>query len=109
MRLWCYCWAICRCCGRCGACRCRCPTILKEWPAVDVLIPTLNEPLSVVRFTALAAMNIDWPAEKLNVYILDDGRREEFRAFAEEAGIGIHDARRQCMPRRATSTMRWSS
>jgi len=33
-------------------------------------------------------MNIDWPAEKLNVYILDDGRREEFRAFAEEAGIG---------------------
>jgi cellulose synthase (UDP-forming) len=42
----------------------------------------------VVRFTALAAMNIDWPAEKLNVYILDDGRREEFRTFAEEAGIG---------------------
>jgi cellulose synthase (UDP-forming) len=39
-------------------------------------------------YTALAAMNIDWPADKLNVYILDDGKREEFRAFAEEAGIG---------------------
>ena len=64
------------------------PDDLKEWPAVDVLIPTFNEPLSMVRFTALAAMNIDWPAEKLHVYILDDGRREEFRAFAEEAGIG---------------------
>jgi cellulose synthase (UDP-forming) len=60
----------------------------EDWPAVDLLIPTYDEPLSVVRFTALAAMNIDWPAEKLNVYILDDGRREEFRAFAEEAGIG---------------------
>ena len=60
----------------------------EEWPAVDLLIPTYNEPLSVVRFTALAAMNIDWPADKLNVYLLDDGRREEFRAFAEEAGIG---------------------
>jgi cellulose synthase (UDP-forming) len=59
-----------------------------EWPAVDLLIPTYNEPLSVVRFTALAAMNIDWPADKLNVYILDDGKREEFRRFAEEAGIG---------------------
>jgi cellulose synthase (UDP-forming) len=59
-----------------------------NWPAVDLIIPTYNEPLSVVRFTALAAMNIDWPAEKLNVYILDDGKREEFRAFAEEAGIG---------------------
>jgi len=58
------------------------------WPEVDLLIPTYNEPLSVVRYTALAAMNIDWPADKLNVYILDDGKREEFRAFAEEAGIG---------------------
>ena len=60
----------------------------ESWPSVDLLIPTYNEPLSVVRYTALAAMNIDWPAEKLNVYILDDGKRSEFRAFAEEAGIG---------------------
>jgi cellulose synthase (UDP-forming) len=58
------------------------------WPAVDLLIPTYNEPLSVVKYTALAAMNIDWPSNKLNVYILDDGRREEFRRFAQEAGIG---------------------
>ena len=60
----------------------------EQWPAVDLLIPTYNEPLSVVNYTALAAMNIDWPADKLNVYILDDGKREEFRNFAEEAGIG---------------------
>jgi len=60
----------------------------ENWPAVDLLIPTYNEPLSVVRYTALAAMNIDWPADKLNVYILDDGKREEFRKFAEDAGIG---------------------
>ncbi len=59
-----------------------------NWPAVDLLIPTYNEPLSVVKFTALAAMNIDWPADKLNVYILDDGKREEFRRFAEDAGVG---------------------
>lgn len=59
-----------------------------DWPAVDVLIPTLNEPLEVVRFTALAALNMDWPAEKLNVFILDDGHREAFREFAEEAGVG---------------------
>ena len=59
-----------------------------DWPAVDLLIPSYNEPLNVVRYTALAAMNIDWPSDKLSVYILDDGKREEFRAFAEEAGIG---------------------
>jgi cellulose synthase (UDP-forming) len=64
------------------------PEDLTLWPAVDLLIPTYNEPLSVVKYTALASMNIDWPADKLNVYILDDGKREEFRRFAEEAGIG---------------------
>ncbi len=59
-----------------------------EWPHVDVLIPTYNEPLDVVRYTALGALNIDWPADKLHVYILDDGRRKEFEQFAFEAGCG---------------------
>ncbi|MFT4114261.1 UDP-forming cellulose synthase catalytic subunit [Silvibacterium sp.] len=59
-----------------------------DWPHVDLLIPSYNEPLNVVRYTALAALNIDWPADKLHVYILDDGKREEFRRFAEEAGVG---------------------
>ncbi len=59
-----------------------------DWPHVDVLIPTYNEPLDVVRYTALGAMNIDWPADKLHVYILDDGRRKEFADFAFEAGVG---------------------
>lgn len=59
-----------------------------QWPEVDLLITTYNEPLRVVKYTALAAMNIDWPEGKLNVYLLDDGRREEFREFAEQAGIG---------------------
>ena len=58
------------------------------WPHVDVLIPTYNEPLDLVRYTALAAINIDYPPAKLHVYILDDGTRETFRQFAEEAGIG---------------------
>jgi cellulose synthase (UDP-forming) len=59
-----------------------------EWPHVDVLIPTYNEPLALVRYTALAAINIDYPPDKLHVYILDDGSRENFRVFAEEAGVG---------------------
>jgi cellulose synthase (UDP-forming) len=59
-----------------------------EWPTVDVFIPTYNEPLSVVRYTVWAAMNLDWPAGLCKVYILDDGHREEFREFAAEAGCG---------------------
>lgn len=64
------------------------PTDRSQWPTVDVFIPTYNEPLEVVRATVLAARQMDWPAEKLAVYILDDGRRDSFRAFAEEAGVG---------------------
>jgi cellulose synthase (UDP-forming) len=59
-----------------------------DWPEIDLLIPTYNEPLNIVRYTVLASMNIDWPSDKLNIYILDDGKREEFRSFAEEAGVG---------------------
>ena len=59
-----------------------------EWPHIDVLVPTYNEPLEIVRYTALGALNIDWPTEKLHVYILDDGRRKEFEKFAFEAGLG---------------------
>jgi cellulose synthase (UDP-forming) len=64
------------------------PDIEEEWPHVDVLIPTYNEPLDVVRYTALGALNMDWPADKMHVYILDDGRRKEFEQFSFEAGIG---------------------
>ncbi|MBD9369513.1 UDP-forming cellulose synthase catalytic subunit [Xanthomonas sp. XNM01] len=57
------------------------------WPTVDVFIPTYNEPLSVVRTTVLAATVLDWPADKLNIYLLDDGRRDEFREFCEQVGV----------------------
>src|SRR5215472_12266687 len=58
------------------------------WPSVDVFIPTYNEPLSVVRATVLASLALDYPTEKLKVFILDDGRRDEFRDFAAAAGAG---------------------
>jgi len=58
-----------------------------HWPTVDIFIPTYNESLSVVRPTVLAALAMDWPHECLNVYLLDDGRRDEFRAFAKEVGV----------------------
>lgn len=58
-----------------------------EWPTVDVYIPSYNEPLSVVRPTVLAAMALDWPKDKLNVYVLDDGRRADFKAFCDEVGV----------------------
>ncbi|MFL6450089.1 MAG: UDP-forming cellulose synthase catalytic subunit [Bryobacteraceae bacterium] len=64
------------------------PQDISLWPSVDVFIPTYNEPLEVVRPTVLAAMGIDWPTDRINVYILDDGRRAEFQQFAGECGAG---------------------
>lgn len=45
----------------------------EEYPTVDVFIPTYNEPVEIVQTTALAAISMDYPVEKFNVYILDDG------------------------------------
>jgi cellulose synthase (UDP-forming) len=64
------------------------PEDVAEWPTVDLLIPTYNEPLSVVQNTVLGALSIDYPLDKLRIYLLDDGRREEFREFAEACGVG---------------------
>ena len=64
------------------------PDDRSTWPSVDVFIPTYNEPLSVVRPTTLAAIGLDWPKDKLNIYILDDGRRDEFKEFAQSVNVG---------------------
>jgi len=62
------------------------PDDRSRWPTVDVFIPTYSEPLEVVRPSVLAALALDWPAGKLRVWLLDDGRRAEFREFASEVG-----------------------
>lgn len=70
----------------------RSPTPLPEdinaWPTVDVYIPTYDESLQIVSSTVLGALSMDYPRDKMRVYLLDDGRRPEFAAFAEEAGCG---------------------
>lgn len=50
-----------------------------EWLSVDVYIPTYSEDVEIVRKTARAAMALDYPAHKKQVYILDDGASEALR------------------------------
>lgn len=64
------------------------PDDVEFWPTVDVYIPSYNEPMAVVRGTVLAALAMDWPPGKMRVWLLDDGRREEFRQFAADCGCG---------------------
>ncbi|MEX2177915.1 MAG: glycosyltransferase [Gemmatimonadaceae bacterium] len=52
---------------------------------VDVFITNFDEPLEVLRRTAIGARAIRYPHR---TYMLDDGKREDVRAMAEELGIG---------------------
>ncbi|WP_114395313.1 UDP-forming cellulose synthase catalytic subunit [Oleisolibacter albus] len=63
------------------------PADMAQWPHVDVFIPTYNESLDIVRNTVWAALDMDWPRDRLHVHLLDDGRRPELRAFADRFGI----------------------
>ena len=67
---------------------CPLPENRSLWPHVDVCIPSYNEPLELVRTTVLGVQSMDWPEEKLHVWILDDGDRDDFQAFAKETGVG---------------------
>lgn len=62
-------------------------TAVKAPPGLtaDVLIPCYDEPLEVIRRTAVGARNMRYPHK---TWILDDGKRDEVRAMAEEAGVG---------------------
>lgn len=44
------------------------------YPTVDIFIPTYNESIEeVVKVTVTAATRIDYPKDKIQIYILDDG------------------------------------
>jgi len=64
------------------------PEDMSLWPTVDIYIPSYNESLDVVRDTVLAAQCLDYPADKLKIYLLDDGKRNEFAVFAANVGVG---------------------
>lgn len=42
-------------------------------PDIDIYIPTYNEDLIVIQPTLIAATQLDYPKEKLHIYLLDDG------------------------------------
>ncbi|NJL10537.1 MAG: glycosyltransferase, partial [Calothrix sp. SM1_7_51] len=53
-------------------------------PTVDILIPTYNEPEFILRRTVIGCQALDYSNKK--IYLLDDTRRPEMKALAEELG-----------------------
>jgi cellulose synthase (UDP-forming) len=58
----------------------------EQLPAVDVYIPTYNEPMEVLEKTITGVLCLDYP--NVNAWVLDDGRRPWVKAFCEEKGVG---------------------
>ena len=56
-----------------------------QWPTVDVLIPSYNEAEELLEVTLLGALNLDYPREKLHIYLLDDGGTVAKRQQADRA------------------------
>src|SRR5690606_32582141 len=53
------------------------PIDLKNAPTVDVFVPSYNEDADLLATTLSAALAMDYPAGKLQVYLLDDGGTDE--------------------------------
>ena len=66
------------------------------WPTVDVFLPTYTEDTELVRITATAAKQIDYPEDKINIYILDDGSTEA-RCNHKDLGAGANYRKKKMM------------
>jgi len=58
-------------------------------PSVDVLIPTYNEGIEILRRTVIGCQAMDYPNKK--IYLLDDTRRPEVRQLAKDLGCEYRD------------------
>jgi len=54
-------------------------------PSVDVYIPTYDEDPQILRTTVEAAMSMDYPSDKLAIYILDDTPKPPYKQRPRES------------------------
>jgi cellulose synthase (UDP-forming) len=59
---------------------------LRRTPTVDILVPIVNEPLFILERTLVGCLAQDYPRERVQVHVLDDGRRDEVRQLALSLG-----------------------
>ena len=63
-------------------------------PGVDVLVPSYNESADLLATTLAAAKAMDYPADRLTVYLLDDGGTDEKCASADPIAAAAARQRR---------------
>ncbi|MEM3841273.1 MAG: glycosyltransferase [Candidatus Micrarchaeaceae archaeon] len=64
---------------------------LKQYPKVAIAVPTYNEDPKVVKDTVLRLLRMDYPKNRMKLFLLDDSTKKdissELRAFSEKIGI----------------------
>ncbi len=70
-----------------------------DLPTVDVFIPTYNEDATILATTLSAAKLLDYPADKLTVWLLDDGGSDQKCADKDATKAAAAIARRAMLGR----------
>jgi len=60
---------------------------LKEFPTVDVFLPICGENVAIILDAWRHTEKLDWPKDKLNVYVLDDGKNDSMLPLALSFGF----------------------
>ena len=63
------------------------PPPVDDHPSVDIMVPLVDEPIYILRRTLIGCLAQRYPADRLNIFVLDDGQRPEVRALADELGV----------------------
>lgn len=74
----------------------------EDLPTVDVFVPSYNESADILSLTLSAAAAMDYPKDKFNVYLLDDGGTDEKRnhmdlAVSEAANRRARELQELCV------------
>ena len=64
------------------------PFLPEEAPDVDVYVTMYNEPEEILKRTLSAVTFMDYPADRLHIYVLDDGHRPEIKKVAADFDVG---------------------
>ncbi|WP_369574465.1 UDP-forming cellulose synthase catalytic subunit [Acidithiobacillus sp. IBUN Pt1247-S3] len=79
------------------------PTAEDDFPFIDVFIPTYNEELDVIIPTLAAAVHLDYPRARFQVWLLDDGGTDKKCQQKDEEKSRMARERRVSLKSLATS------
>ncbi|WFU08180.1 UDP-forming cellulose synthase catalytic subunit [Rhizobium sp. CB3090] len=72
---------------------------VQQYPSVDVFVPSYNEDTKLLANTLASAKTMDYPADKLKVWLLDDGgtlqKRNSTKLLESQTAIARHNELKQ--------------